>query len=232
MKKRCINFDCIFTIESLEEVPIKAYDVCVVWSFKDTQSLFKNKINGKTEGKSIQENRVEWKQNFKICISIPLNAKTNEIETANLNLQISSKKTAQSSIMELGKVVIDLVDFARGGQITKSYLLRNSLLNSTLKMTIELIQTSGDRLWKSPRRDHETGDEIESESTDSKRKIYSSIGESTFIPHGGTLQINPQDVVDKVILNSKSEKSKMTNDDSKMTSIIDDILNMKRQEND
>jgi hypothetical protein len=231
-KKRVINFDCIFTIESLEELPIKAYDVSVVWIFKDTQSLFKNKLSGKTLGKSIVDNRVVWNQNFKISISIPLNSKTNEIEHQYITFQIMSKKTAQTSVEELGKVIIDLIDFARGGKITKSYLMRDSLLNSTLKASIELVQTSGDRLWKSPKSlDKSVKEELtETESQDAKRK-FTMNSEPTYVPQGATLQINPHDVVDKVILNSnKSEKPKPSTEDAKLTSIIDDILNMKKNE--
>lgn len=100
--KRTINFDCNFTIESLEEVPIKASDVQVHWTFKENGfSLFKTKLNGKTEGKQIQDNRVEWKQPFKITISIPVNSKTNELEHAFLNFQILSKKTVHTQVGKL-----------------------------------------------------------------------------------------------------------------------------------
>eukprot|EP01080_Neovahlkampfia_damariscottae_P001702 gene1702-471_t len=150
-KKRIIQFDCDFTIESLEEIPIKATDVSAHWSFKENNSIFKQKvIEGKTEGKHIQNNRVVWMQGFKIPTSMFVNPKSNELEPRYLQIQIFSRKTIHSPTADnLGKVFINLQDFSQTGKTTKSFLLRDSKLNSTLKMTIELIQLSGDPFFRS-----------------------------------------------------------------------------------
>ena len=150
-KKRIIQFNCDFTIESLEEIPIKATDVSAHWNFKENNSLFKQKIvEGKTEGKHVQNNRVEWKQQFKIPISMFVNPKSNELEPRFLQIQILARKTIHSPTADnLGKVNINLQDFSQTGKLTKSFLLRDSKLNSTLKISIELFQLNGDPFFKS-----------------------------------------------------------------------------------
>lgn len=117
-----------------------------------------------------------------------------------------------------------MLDYAQGGKLTKSFLLRESLVNSTLKVTLEMIQVSGDRLFKSPKK---LEDEKEIETDKEKKKVSSKGGES-YIPPEANLQVNPEDVIQKVITNTKIEKVKPENDEAK--TIIDDILNSRQED--
>lgn len=125
----------------------------------------------------------------------------------------------------LGKVIIDLIDYAQSGKITKLFLLRESLVNSTLKITLEMIQVSGDRLFKAPKKVEE---EKDVENDKEKKKVIIPKSGDSFIPQEANLEVNPEDVIQKVITNTKNEKSKPLNDEAK--TIIDDILKSRQED--
>lgn len=147
-KTRQIHFTCIFCVESLEEVPINAAYVYIVWELRNKKGLPKANCTGKTSGKPVTRNRVEWQEMFKTKVILSVNQKTNCLNHYYMDLSTYSKKTTYSSVQKLGKVSIDLAEYARCSRFTKSFLMRESLLNSTLKVTLEMIQESGDRLFK------------------------------------------------------------------------------------
>lgn len=151
-KKRRIQFKCKFTIESLEEVPINASLVHVEWHCRKTKHVIlpKDKLctEGRTHGKPVVKNRVVWQQFFEASVTIFVNEKTNCLEHCFLDLKIISQKTINSQQEKLGKVEVDISEYALSPKCTRSYLLRDSLLNSTLKLTLEMIQESGDRFFK------------------------------------------------------------------------------------
>jgi hypothetical protein len=96
-----------------------------------------------------------------------------------LQFLILSQKTIHSSTIDtLGKVIIDLTEFSQTGKITKSFLLKESKLNSTLKVSIEMVQLNGDPFFKS----------------------YSpKVGENTFQDEEDEKILNSQNIFDQVL---------------------------------
>ncbi|KAG3099348.1 hypothetical protein PC122_g3589 [Phytophthora cactorum] len=71
------------------------------------------------------------------------------------NLRISIRQLAHASAggyTRLGVITVDLAEYLGGNKITRSFLLEDSRLNSTLNITIHNEQVRGDVMfrWKTP----------------------------------------------------------------------------------
>ncbi|KAG2838435.1 hypothetical protein PC112_g4479 [Phytophthora cactorum] len=99
-------------------------------------------------------NRVVWDAPLTItnCI-LKLEPRTKTLKRCNLRISIRQLAHASAGgYTRLGVITVDLAEYLGGNKITRSFLLEDSRLNSTLNITIHNEQVRGDVMfrWKTP----------------------------------------------------------------------------------
>jgi hypothetical protein len=175
---REILFDCQITLESLEEVPIQGHSFYVTWKFRHPQYQPLLNDGGQTSMEPIlKTHRVEWKEPLAFSlrkqispqysptqtpsapyVTLRVNQKTNTLIDCFIDFKVLYRPTPQArSSRLLGTASINLAVHAGDNRRTlHSYLLKNTNLNVTLKISTLLTQKSGDRLYKCPANKHKT----------------------------------------------------------------------------
>ncbi|KAL0488229.1 hypothetical protein AKO1_015361 [Acrasis kona] len=183
---RIIDFDCHITLESLEEVPIQGHSFYVTWKFRQPQFQPSLCEGGQTSMQPIlKSHRVDWREPLGIMLKskhlpsttfstaqpfvcLRVNNKTNTLIDCYIDFKVYYRQTPQArSSVCLGAASINLSVYALDNKRSvHSFLLKNSALNSTLKVSVLLKQMSGDRLYKCPTDVHKQRNEL-SEQGDS-----------------------------------------------------------------
>eukprot|EP00761_Pharyngomonas_kirbyi_P004902 gb/GECH01004907.1/.p1 GENE.gb/GECH01004907.1/~~gb/GECH01004907.1/.p1 ORF type:complete len:315 (+),score=61.29 gb/GECH01004907.1/:1-945(+) len=155
-------FDVHLTLERLEGIPEQTgASIYAKWRNPNKTWIKKRRrvedgnteFFGQTQARALQfkpQNCVIWDERFHLghC-HLWVDKNTNTLESYPIKLSVRQIRTHDRRI---GRAYIDLAPFALSKKTTQYYLLRDSPYNSTIVVTIEMNQLSGDILYRCPRK--------------------------------------------------------------------------------
>lgn len=109
---------------------------------------------GRTPSLAVEPgNVVRWNAHIHFTIAIPADpADPTILQPAPLVLQLRSERRGRwlgtTSYQAEGTVEVDLSDAAAVGVVARNFLVQESLLNTTLKLTIRVTHQSGDKIFR------------------------------------------------------------------------------------
>jgi hypothetical protein len=146
-KNRKPSFRIVLSIQDLSNVPLVSGLVHVRWHLRDS---LRSETRGKTERSSIKDHKVEWGYDASWKIKMVID-KSGHLQDAALELQVFQEMYGGKERHALGKLILNLAEYALGGQeIVRRYLLQDSKVNSTLKLGIKMVQLSGVTTYTTP----------------------------------------------------------------------------------
>jgi len=145
-KSRKVIFKAIFTIHDLVNIPHLTGQYYTKWKLKSGGSF-----HGKTEKIPINEHAVSWEKEFIIDNLTMVIGKDGELMPCILSFTIRKQEVSIGKQQEsIGTVDINLAEFAGSRINTRRYLLQESKINSTIKISLELIYIKGEHVFKTP----------------------------------------------------------------------------------
>eukprot|EP00181_Compsopogon_caeruleus_P003007 CAMPEP_0184678640 /NCGR_PEP_ID=MMETSP0312-20130426/1403_1 /TAXON_ID=31354 /ORGANISM="Compsopogon coeruleus, Strain SAG 36.94" /LENGTH=281 /DNA_ID=CAMNT_0027127525 /DNA_START=173 /DNA_END=1015 /DNA_ORIENTATION=+ len=154
------HFDVKLSIRHLEHIPINHAWVWCIWSLPKSQA---KPNRGSTEPQLVHDNIVKWSHTINFSVRITSKRKfSTELEPCVLHIAVKCRGPEPRD-EELGNVDVDLSEFAGAGEISRNILLRDSLLNSMLKVSANVRLLRGDVIF---RRTNRGGDYSSLESTE------------------------------------------------------------------
>lgn len=143
-------FKVNLTVHRLESIPAIHRDLFVHWSARRATPS-----TGRTPSQRVEPgNVVNWNSTCVFNVTIPSEiTDPTMLQPAPLTLQLRSEKTSRwisstSSYTPEGKVELDMSEIAALSKVSKNYLVQDSLLNTTLKVTIRVLHESGDKIFR------------------------------------------------------------------------------------
>ncbi|TGZ79100.1 hypothetical protein EX30DRAFT_373246 [Ascodesmis nigricans] len=146
-KARRPKFDLDLQIHDLTNVPIVSGQAFVKWN---VEGVTRNVGRGQTERDPIKDHKVVWNfstvvQDIRMTIG-----RHNMLQSQNITLNVFHEypKTKEKDL--LGTVALNLAEYAGLEGVTRRYLMQNSKINSTIRVTISMRQTGGDGYYETP----------------------------------------------------------------------------------
>lgn len=133
------RFHVYFKIHDLMNVPLVSGDMHVKWSVNKSTLT---EEYGRTQPASIKEHRVVWDYEREIEVKMLID-RQQCLVSRDLILEIIQEIPGGRDRNLLGTIRIDLSRYASVARDTRRYLLQDSKVNSTLRVTIALHQLSG-----------------------------------------------------------------------------------------
>lgn len=117
----------------------------VKWSI---EGLARSIGRGQTERVPIKDHKVVWNhattvQDIRMTIG-----RNNILQSQNITLQVFHEYPQNKEKILLGIVTLNLAEYAGMESVTRRYLMQNSKVNSTVKVTISMRQTGGDYYYE------------------------------------------------------------------------------------
>ncbi|KAG9299573.1 hypothetical protein G9A89_020744 [Geosiphon pyriformis] len=141
---RKVDFQIDILIEDLANVPLLTGLFYVKWNMKCPE-----KTSGATERAPIKDYSVFW--NYKLSNAAQLVVgKDGMLMPCEFRVNIKQELNGGKVINKIGSLSLNLAEYVGSGKTTRKYLLQNSKINSTLKLTIDMKKTFGDVEFKVP----------------------------------------------------------------------------------
>lgn len=145
-KSRKPRFDLTLQIHDLNNVPLVSGAAYVKWHLHNST---KGDARGRTDKAPIKEHKVNWRYERSVSnirMTVDRNGTLNE---QLIMFEINQEYSGRERIM-LGTVTLNLAEYAGVEKETRRYLMQDSKINSTLKITIAMTQISGDTNFYTP----------------------------------------------------------------------------------
>ncbi|KAF8418833.1 N-terminal C2 in EEIG1 and EHBP1 proteins-domain-containing protein [Tirmania nivea] len=145
-KSRKPRFNLTLQIHDLNNVPLVSGAAYVKWHLHNST---KGDTRGRTDKALIKEHKVNWRYEravSNIRMTVDRNGMLNE---QLVMFEINQEYSGRERIM-LGTVTLNLAEYAGVEKETRRYLMQDSKINSTLKITIAMTQVSGDTNFYAP----------------------------------------------------------------------------------
>lgn len=142
------TFHVDMTVHQLDSIPVTHRLLFVYWRVPSAR------LDGYTPSAPVGSgNAVRWEQKVSFTLRIAADpASPVTLLPALLTLQLRSERRARwvgaASFTPEGKVDIDLAEVAAVGAVSRNFLVQQSLLNTTLKISIRMRQVAGDRIFR------------------------------------------------------------------------------------
>lgn len=140
------NFQISVTINELTNLPQVSGMSWTRWFIKDSP---KPEARGKTDKHIVRDHKVSY-GSYKLSTThhIRVSSRTNTLRPCVLVLEVVWEHSNSAEKIPLGRVEVNLSEFANqeNPQPTR-FLLKDSKINSTLSLTIELKQISGTKSY-------------------------------------------------------------------------------------
>ncbi|KTW32811.1 uncharacterized protein T551_00296 [Pneumocystis jirovecii RU7] len=136
------KFHVKMIIHHLNNVPLVSGQVFIKWHLKDSVHM---RARGKSPKVPIKNHKVIWNYEFSCFLSMKIDKHQHLSESwiiFEVN-QESSELSGASHQLVLGKVDINLAEYAGLSKETECYLLQNSKVNSLLRISISMEQIGG-----------------------------------------------------------------------------------------
>lgn len=124
---------------------------------------------GRTPSLSVSPNNViHFNTHISFSLTIP-SVPTNPVllQPSPVILQLRSERKgrwfASASFQAEGRVTVDLAEVAATGYVARNYLVQDSLLNTTLNLSIRVTHQSGDRIFRTRQLDAEGDESVSTE---------------------------------------------------------------------
>ncbi|RIB15778.1 N-terminal C2 in EEIG1 and EHBP1 proteins-domain-containing protein [Gigaspora rosea] len=143
-RSRKVDFDIEIIIHELANIPSIAGLYYVKWKLQNG-----NKRRDVTRRVEIKNHSVIW--DYKLLNSTKLIiGKDGYLMPCELRLSVKQELNGGKEINSIGKLSLNISEYVGLSTVTRRYLLQDSKINSTLKLTINMKQTFGDVVYKVP----------------------------------------------------------------------------------
>lgn len=93
---------------------------------------------------------MQWHEDFSVDVTMPSDPTDSSVlQPCVLRLFVRSERRRKAGFEQQGLVEIDLTDVAETGRVSRSFLLSESPLNCTLKVSVRLHLKSGEAMFRS-----------------------------------------------------------------------------------
>jgi hypothetical protein len=139
-----LRFRVHVTIHSLEHIPYARGFIMIKWKTKG------HKHEGITATREVTAYTCHFNEDFEYEQQLSVNKKTNIVQSEILRLSVRQDLTGRDDFERMGIVEIDLAQFAGTREITTIFLLKESKVNSSLRVTVRMRLIAGDPVFKCP----------------------------------------------------------------------------------
>ncbi|KAI9806349.1 MAG: hypothetical protein M1825_006464 [Sarcosagium campestre] len=152
-KNRRPKFELTIKIIDLNNVPLVSGSSYVKWHLAGSTSA---EHRGRTPKAAIKDHRVEWAYEKKLGVRLTVDRQSMLQETELLFEVVQEYSAgARAERIGLGNVKLNLAEYVDSGEgdgedVTRRYLMQESKINSTLKISITMKQIEGDRSFTAP----------------------------------------------------------------------------------
>ncbi|UZO15052.1 uncharacterized protein OCT59_006489 [Rhizophagus irregularis] len=134
-KNRKVEFEVEVFIQELANVPLVTGLYYVKLKLKNGE-----KSNSMTSRAPIKDHSIFWNYKLENFVQIVI-GKDGVLMPCELNLKIKQELNGGKEINNIGKLSLNLSEYVGLNAMTRRYLLQDSKINSTLKLTINMKQT-------------------------------------------------------------------------------------------
>lgn len=139
-KSRKPRFNLTLQIHDLNNVPLVSGAAYVKWHLHNST---KGDARGRTDKALIKEHKVNWRYERTVSNIRMTVDRSGMLNEQLVIFEINQEYSGRERIM-LGTVTLNLAEYAEVEKETRRYLMQDSKINSTLKITIAMTQVSGD----------------------------------------------------------------------------------------
>ncbi|KAK9470657.1 N-terminal C2 in EEIG1 and EHBP1 proteins-domain-containing protein [Dipodascopsis tothii] len=143
-KLRKPKFLATLTIHDLTNIPLLTGYVSVKWHVKEST---RGDARGRTSRVAIKDHTCTWDYTRETKVRMVID-KTGMLSSKHIMFEVVSEHAGEK--VELGSLAINPAEYAREKPTARRYLLQNSKINSTLKVTLALTQLSGESTFVAP----------------------------------------------------------------------------------
>lgn len=144
-KARRPRFTLDLVIHDLNNVPLVSGSAYVKWHLRNS-SLADSR--GHTPKAPIKDHRVTWHYSRTAVLKLHID-RASRLSASYLDLEILQEYSGRERIV-LGSLEINLAEYANRQKETRRYLMQDSKINSTLQVSVELTQMSGETNFITP----------------------------------------------------------------------------------
>eukprot|EP00184_Porphyridium_aerugineum_P000976 CAMPEP_0184706098 /NCGR_PEP_ID=MMETSP0313-20130426/36559_1 /TAXON_ID=2792 /ORGANISM="Porphyridium aerugineum, Strain SAG 1380-2" /LENGTH=174 /DNA_ID=CAMNT_0027167637 /DNA_START=135 /DNA_END=655 /DNA_ORIENTATION=+ len=139
-------FQVQLTIQQLIHVPAtRSVFVC---GWECSKKKYAKPAVGETSARKTKNSTVTWDESFSFMVRVfSLPSKPQQLLPSFVTLNIVEFQPKVLEPLKYGCVYIDLAESAGTGTVTKRLLLEDCKLNSMLKLSLRIVQQSGDRIF-------------------------------------------------------------------------------------
>ncbi|RPB04239.1 hypothetical protein L873DRAFT_1759525 [Choiromyces venosus 120613-1] len=146
-KNRRPKFDLTLEIHDLNNVPLVSGQAFVKWHIGGTTRA---DFRGRTNKENIKEHKVNWHY-AQVCSNIRMTVdRSGMLQELPIVFEIIQEYAGARERIALGSVTLNLAEYTRVHKETRRYLMQDSKINSTLKVSISLDQVGGESNFESP----------------------------------------------------------------------------------
>ncbi|KAG0129546.1 hypothetical protein HOY82DRAFT_540662 [Tuber indicum] len=146
-KNRRPRFDLTLEIHDLNNVPLVSGQAYVKWHIGGTARA---DFRGRTNKEGIKEHKVNWCYE-QVCSNVRMTVdRSGMLQELPIVFEVIQEYAGARERIALGSVTLNLAEYTRVNKETRRYLMQDSKINSTLKVSISLEQTGGDPNFESP----------------------------------------------------------------------------------
>ena len=139
-KRYAATYQVQLQIHDLNDVPLNTGKLYVKWKWHENG----RSESGFTAHREVADNEVIWEQAYEYRVDIYVSRKTKLAEDHILRLSVRQETKSGKSHSRIGVVLINHTEFLSTNQSTRRHLLKESRVNSSLKVTINMQHVSGD----------------------------------------------------------------------------------------
>ncbi|RPB15322.1 hypothetical protein P167DRAFT_551971 [Morchella conica CCBAS932] len=146
-KNRRPRFDLFIEIHDLNNVPLVSGQAYVKWHLQGSNRA---EARGRTTKETIKDHKVAWHFTH-TCEEIRMTIGRNGmLQEQLLIFEVCQEYAGARERIALGTVQLNLAEYTQVHRDTRRYLMQDSKINSTLKITVALTQVGGDENFIAP----------------------------------------------------------------------------------
>ncbi|KAH0607122.1 uncharacterized protein H6S33_003110 [Morchella sextelata] len=146
-KNRRPRFDLFIEIHDLNNVPLVSGQAYVKWHLQGSNRA---EARGRTTKETIKDHKVAWHFTH-TCEEIRMTIGRNGmLQEQLLIFEVCQEYAGARERITLGTVQLNLAEYTQVHRDTRRYLMQDSKINSTLKITVALTQVGGDENFIAP----------------------------------------------------------------------------------
>ncbi|CAO3673137.1 unnamed protein product [Umbelopsis vinacea] len=135
-KSRKVDFELSVLFQDLANVPLVSGNYHIKWKIK-----YADAPSGSTARAPITDHNVLWSQSTSTTVHLIV-GKDNILTPCDLKLEVIQELNGGKDTHTIGTLVLNLSEYVGSGTTTRRYLLDDCKFNSTLKLSIRLLQKS------------------------------------------------------------------------------------------